>query len=61
MALLTSHFRFGRSPGDRVLGVAGTPFTMWDQSLPSERPGAGRTGQDPDRDLGELIAPTPAL
>ena len=56
MALLTSHFRFGPRPGDRVPRVAGTPFTMWDQPLPSERPGAGRTGQYADRDLGELLA-----
>ena len=45
MALLTSHFRFG-------------PFTMWDQPLPSKRPGVGRTGQYANGDLGELLAPT---
>ena len=61
MALLTSHFRFGRRPGDRVPGVAGKPFTVCDQPLPSERPGVDRTGQYANRELGELLAPTLAL
>lgn len=48
MALLTSHFRYG-------------PFAMWDQPLPSQRPGVGRTGHYANRDLGELLAPALAL